>query len=150
MTVVRVGDSIRIEREYPYPVGAVWAALAEPAQLAEWLMPNDFRAEPGHRFTFRTRPRPGFDGVVHCEVLDVDQPHRLRYSWRAGPMREPSVVTWELSATPAGCRLRLRHENLAQNPYAWFVGRTLRLGWGRLTRRALPATVRTHLVEEPS
>jgi uncharacterized protein YndB with AHSA1/START domain len=147
MTVARIGDSIRIEREYPYPVDAVWAALTDPAQLAEWLMPNDFRAEPGHQFTFRTKPRPGFDGVVHCEVLEIDEPHLMRYSWRAGPMRRPSTVSWELSGTPAGCRLRLRHDNLAQNAYSWFVGRTLRLGWARLLRRGLPATISRHLAE---
>ena len=135
----RLGDSIRIQRSYPYPVEAVWSALTDPAQLADWLMPNDFRAEPGHRFTFRTKPRPGFDGVVHCEVLEIAAPRRLRYSWRGGPMREPSTVTWDLSATPTGCRLLLEHTNLAQNPYSWFVGRTLRLGWGGLLRRKLPA-----------
>jgi uncharacterized protein YndB with AHSA1/START domain len=141
MSVHRRGDTIRIQREYPYPVEAVWSALVDPAQLAEWLMPNDFRPAVGHRFTFRTKPRPGFDGVVHCEVLALDAPDLLRYSWRGGPMTEPSVVTWELSATAAGCRVVLRHENLAQNLYSWFVGRTLRLGWADLLRRKLPATV---------
>ncbi|HVQ96965.1 MAG TPA: SRPBCC domain-containing protein [Mycobacteriales bacterium] len=141
MTVRRFGDSIRIQRDYPYPVSAVWAALTDPEQLAEWLMPNDFRAGVGHRFAFRTRPRPGFDGVVHCEVLTVEAPSLLRYSWRGGPMTEPSIVSWELSATPTGCRVLLRHENLAQNAYSWFVGRTLRLGWADLLRRKLPATV---------
>ena len=137
----RFGDSIRIQREYPYPVAAVWSALVDPEQLADWLMPNDFRPEVGRPFTFRTKPRPGFDGVVHCEVVAVDEPTLLRYSWRGGPMKEASTVSWELAPTAAGCRLVLRHENLAQNPYSWFVGRTLRLGWSGLLRRKLPAAV---------
>jgi uncharacterized protein YndB with AHSA1/START domain len=45
----------------------VWRALTDSDLLARWLMPNDFRPVPGHRFSFRTTPRPGqgFDGVVH-------------------------------------------------------------------------------------
>jgi uncharacterized protein YndB with AHSA1/START domain len=54
---------------YPHPVERVWAALTSSDALAVWLMPNDFKPVVGHRFTFRTKPAPGFDGIVHCEVL---------------------------------------------------------------------------------
>jgi len=39
-------------------------------------MPNDFKPVVGHAFTFRTEPvsQHGFDGVVHCEVLDLEPP----------------------------------------------------------------------------
>ncbi|XXT16747.1 SRPBCC domain-containing protein [Sorangium sp. So ce429] len=55
---------LRIAREYPHPPELVWRALTEPALIAEWLMQNDLRLELGHRFTLRTDPAPGLDGVV--------------------------------------------------------------------------------------
>ena len=59
---------------YPHPVDRVWEALTSSEALAAWLMPNDFKPAVGHRFTFRTKPAPGFDGVVRCEVLELDPP----------------------------------------------------------------------------
>ncbi len=86
------------------PPPAVWRALTEPALLARWLMENDIRPEVGHRFTFRAPPVAGWDGVVHCEVLEVDAPRRLRYTWRGGAddiqgygTRIDTVVTWTLT-----------------------------------------------------
>lgn len=61
--------SLRIEKTYPHPRARVWRALVDPELLARWLMPNDFAPRVGHRFTFRTEPGPGFDGIVRCEVL---------------------------------------------------------------------------------
>ncbi len=60
----------------PHPPAKVWRSLTVPDLPASWLMPNDFRAEVGHRFTFRTDPVPaqGFDGIVHCEVLALEPP----------------------------------------------------------------------------
>ncbi len=54
---------------YPHPIDQVWAALTSSEALSAWLMPNDFRPVVGHRFTFRTKPAPGFNGIVHCQVL---------------------------------------------------------------------------------
>ena len=59
---------------YPHPVDRVWAALTSSEALAAWLMPNDFEPVVGHRFTFRTKPAAGFDGMVRCEVLELDPP----------------------------------------------------------------------------
>ncbi|NIS19220.1 MAG: SRPBCC domain-containing protein, partial [Thermoplasmata archaeon] len=59
----------------------MWAALTDPRTLTEWLMPNDLRAEVGHRFQFRVDPMLGFSGVTECEVLAVDPPTRLAFTW---------------------------------------------------------------------
>ncbi|WP_438023664.1 SRPBCC family protein [Sorangium sp. So ce233] len=82
---------LRIAREYPHPPELVWRALTEPALIAEWLMQNDFRPELGHRFTLRTDPGPGFDGVVRCEVLELDPPTKMRWSWRVEPTESYSI-----------------------------------------------------------
>jgi uncharacterized protein YndB with AHSA1/START domain len=70
-------------------------------------MENDFRAEAGHEFTFRTDPAPGFDGTVHCRVLCVEAPRLLEMTWRGGPL--DTVLSFELKETPAGSSLTLRH-----------------------------------------
>ncbi|MFE9690773.1 SRPBCC domain-containing protein [Micromonospora sp. NPDC005806] len=86
--------AVEVDQFLAHPPAKVWRALTDSDLLARWLMPNDFRPLPGHRFTFRTTPRPGqgFDGIVHCEVLELDEPHRLRWAWRGG--RLDTVVTW--------------------------------------------------------
>ncbi|MFL5807765.1 MAG: SRPBCC family protein [Roseiflexaceae bacterium] len=63
----------------------------------------------GHRFQFRTAPVPGFDGVVSCEVLEVDEPRRLSYTWQGGWLRRPTVVTWTLEPVAEGTRVLLDH-----------------------------------------
>ncbi|MFL6053299.1 MAG: SRPBCC domain-containing protein [Actinoallomurus sp.] len=80
--------TIRVDEFLAHPPARVWHALTDPAMLARWLMPNDFQPVVGHRFTFRTHPRPnsGFDGVVHCEVLALEPQRLLRISWRGGSL----------------------------------------------------------------
>jgi uncharacterized protein YndB with AHSA1/START domain len=35
----------------------------------------------GTKFRLIAKPKPGWNGVVNCEVLAVDEPSLLRYSW---------------------------------------------------------------------
>jgi len=129
--------NIVMERIYPYPPEQVWAALADSQALSEWLMENDFQPYVGHHFQFRTSPSWGFDGIVHCEVIAVEKPHRLAYTWQGGPMKKPTTVTWTLQPTPEGTRLKLEHtgfEGAAGMALSFLLGS----GWGRLLREVLP------------
>jgi uncharacterized protein YndB with AHSA1/START domain len=54
----------------------VWDALTNSDKLAKWVMDNDFKPIVGHRFQFQREPVEGWDGTIHCEVLEVDEPHR--------------------------------------------------------------------------
>lgn len=102
-------DAIRLDLNFDAPSETVWRALTEPALLERWLMPNDFSPEDRRRFSFRTHPVPGFDGVIRCQVTTVDAPHRLAYTWQSGPVE--TLVTWTLeSAGAKGSRLRLLHD----------------------------------------
>lgn len=102
---------ITVDVELPHPRKAVWLALTDPAALAEWMMPvRDFAPEVGRRFTVHARPMPGWDGVVHCEVTAVDEPHVLSHTWRGSRMRTTTTVTWTLTETSTGgTRLQLQH-----------------------------------------
>ncbi len=98
-------DSIRREIFILHPPEDVWRALTDSAALAEWLMPNDFEARVGHGFTFRTEPNPqyGFDGLVHCEVLECASPSRLAYTWVGGGV--DTRVHYRLEREGDGTRL---------------------------------------------
>jgi uncharacterized protein YndB with AHSA1/START domain len=133
-------NELMLEVTYPHRPEHVWRALTDPAALATWLMPNDFAPVVGHQFTFRAPPQPWFDGVVRCEVLSVDPPHRLVYSWQGGPMRMPTTVTWMLEPLGAGTKVRLIHAG-----FSGIGGRIVRLilgsGWRSLLAKSLRRAV---------
>ena len=122
---------------YPHPVDRVWAALTSSEALAAWLMPNDFRPAVGRRFTFRTRPAPGFDGIVRCEVLELDPPKRMVWSWAGGQI--DTTVTFTLEETAATqTRLRL-HQVGFHGLGAQLTRRILAGGYPRILGQRLPA-----------
>ncbi len=93
-------DSVVHEVEYPHPINLVWKAITECEAVSEWLMPtSDFRAEVGARFKFTQPATDRWSGVVEGQVLAVEPPHRLVYSWDGG---FPSTATFVLTETESG------------------------------------------------
>jgi len=129
--------AIEVDQFLAQPPDQVWHALTDPDLLARWLMPNDFRAAVGHQFTFRTEPVPqhGFDGIVHCQVLDLDPPRLLRFSWRGGQL--DTVVSWRLMPEGAGTRLLITHDGFDdRDPGQRMTMGILGGGWrGHLVKR---------------
>ena len=80
--------TIVIERRLPHGPDRVWRMLTDSASIAKWLMPNDFAPVLGHRFTLHAPCATGWDGIIRCEVLEIDPPRRLRYSWVSGASGE--------------------------------------------------------------
>lgn len=74
--------NIRIQRLLPHPVARVWRALTDASVLSSWLMPNDFVPLVGHQFTFSMKAQRGWDGLTHCEVIELDPPALVAYSYR--------------------------------------------------------------------
>lgn len=100
-------DTVVHEVEYPHPIDLVWTAITEVEAVSEWLMPTtNFRAEVGARFEFTQPATDRWSGVVKGEVLAVEPPHRLVYSWDGG---FPSTATFTLKETDSG-GTRLRFE----------------------------------------
>ena len=66
----------------------------------QWLMQNDFKPEPGATFSMA-----GNWGTVDCEVLTNEEARELSYTWEAYGLER--VVTWTLTPTAAGTRLRM-------------------------------------------
>lgn len=63
-------------------------------------MDNDFKPIVGHRFQFRQQPYGDWDGIIQCEVLEVDKPHRLSYTWVSGG--EDTTIIWTLQEEKNG------------------------------------------------
>ncbi len=133
--------TIKVDQYLAHPPARVWRALTDPDLLARWLMPNDFAPVVGHRFTLRTQPRPGFgfDGVVHCQVLDLEPERLLRWRWRGG--RLDTTVTWTLVPEGRGTRLFLEHAGFDPDDPIQRATRTI-LGGGWRSR-VLPALAAT-------
>lgn len=102
---------IHLVREYAHPPAKVWRALTTSEAIAEWLMENDFELRVGHQFTLRTDPGPGFDGIVHCQVLRIEHEELLAYSWKGGPL--DTKIEFQLSPTATGTRLAVTHTGFA-------------------------------------
>lgn len=103
-------DDIVIEETYPYPPELVWESLTDPDLLADWLMPGDFKPVVGHKLQMKCGPNGNFDGKVDVQILEVDKPRRISYSWKTSIMETPSTVTFFLTPTPkGGTLLRLVH-----------------------------------------
>lgn len=127
--------SVVIERELPHPPEKVWRALTQSELLADWMMANDFQPVVGHKFKFTAQPAANWDGVVKCEVLEVQAHTRLSYRWGVGgdtPAAIVSVVTLTLTPTHKGTQLRMeqsgfrpdQERNLQGAKYGWqkFLG----------------------------
>lgn len=110
MSETAQAGSIVIERVFPQSPAKVWRALTESDLLARWMMPNDFHAEAGRRFTFRGQPVGQWDGLVHAQVLEIEPPKRLVIRWAVGegaPGELVTTIVYTLSAEGDGARLRL-------------------------------------------
>jgi uncharacterized protein YndB with AHSA1/START domain len=117
--------TIVVEREMPHPPEKVWRALTQAPLIEAWLMKNDFQPVVGHRFSFRSTPVPGWDGVIESEVQVIEPNSRLSYSW--GTMGTMSVVTWTLTPTKAGTHLRMEQTGFRSEQDAAYKGATY--GW---------------------
>ena len=119
-------ESLAFEFDLPHAPEKVWRALTDPALLAEWLLPVfDLKLERGASFTYKTQPYPGWDGVVNCRMLEIDEPRRISYTWGV-PFLE-TVVTFTLTPTASGTRLSLVQSGFKEDQKREFGG--ARYGW---------------------
>jgi uncharacterized protein YndB with AHSA1/START domain len=138
---------LKLERTYPHPPERVWRALTDRRALATWLMENDFEPQLGHRFTFRAKPQPGWDGVTYCEVTELDPPRRLAYTWRGGagkdePLTLDTVVRFTLEPSDGGTRLVLEHTGF-HGFRSVLVSFMMKIGWAKMLRAKIPAVLDT-------
>jgi uncharacterized protein YndB with AHSA1/START domain len=121
-TVVTEGcrPAVRLERRLADPPSVVWQALTDREQLRSWfpcdVIVADGRWEVGASISFRFPPEV-IDMTLAGEVITVDEPHELSYSWGE------EVLRFELSAVDGGTLLVLFDEPspgaAARNAAGW-------------------------------
>ena len=104
------------------------------------MAPTGFEPVEGKRFTFQTTPAGAWDGIIHCQVLEVMPNKRLVYAWKGGDegnvgygSRLETVVTWTLARVDNGTRVRLVHSGfvLPKNDTAF---KSMSEGWTKVVR----------------
>jgi uncharacterized protein YndB with AHSA1/START domain len=133
---------IVVDEILPHAPEAIWKVLTTGDLIGRWLMaPTGFAAVKGTCFTYQTKAAGAWDGVIHCEVLDVVPNQRLVYAWRGGHdgnvgygSRLDTIVSWTLGKVEGGTRLRLVHAGfvLPRNEAAFT---TMGEGWKTVVPR---------------
>jgi uncharacterized protein YndB with AHSA1/START domain len=136
-------QDIVVDEIFPHAPETIWKTLTTPELMGRWLKmaPSGFEPTKGTHFTYQTTPAGAWDGVIHCQVLEVTPNQRLVYAWNGGHegnvgygARLETVVTWTLSRVENGTRVRLVHSGfvLPRNETA-FQG--MGEGWPKVLQR---------------
>ena len=104
-----MSQSIHKERVFNAPIDQVWGAITDASSLSIWFMQADFEPTLGYNFTFTDKPQGGWDGVLVGEVLTVQEPHVLEYSWKGNQMKHTTTVRWQLESQGSSTRITLSH-----------------------------------------
>ncbi len=115
-----MSQEIVLETFYPHPPERVWQALTDRRALSVWMMNNDFEACLGHQFQFQSCPLPGLKVTIYCQVLEVEAPKRLVYSWKEHSSEPASRVIWTLFPVEGGTQVRLQHRSSGVAPIPGF------------------------------
>jgi uncharacterized protein YndB with AHSA1/START domain len=135
-------QEIVVDEVFPHAPETIWKTITTGDLIGRWIHMPTTRFQPvtGTRFTFQTTPAAAWDGVIHCEILEVQPNERLVYTWRGGhegnvgygaPL--DTVVTFTLSRVDAGTRLRVVHSGfmLPKNDSAF---RNMSGGWKKVVQ----------------
>ncbi|MDM9619225.1 SRPBCC domain-containing protein [Rhizobium sp. S96] len=138
-------QDIVVDEVFPHAPETIWRTLTSGDMIARFLMkPNGFEPVVGNRFTFQTTPAGEWDGVIHCEVVDVEPNRHFGYTWKGGHATNvgygsllDTVVSWSLSAVDGGTRLRLVHSGFV-TPKNDTAFRNMSEGWKKVVPRIGP------------
>jgi uncharacterized protein YndB with AHSA1/START domain len=122
------------------PRERVFEALTDPRQAVQWWGHNDRY----HLTQFDIDPRVGGkwstsgDSVnmgklnIHGEILELDPPRRLAYTWISSWLPKTTKVVWEFENRNSGTLVKLTHTGFggnAEHTNAHSIGWNLVLGW---------------------
>lgn len=125
-------ESISFEFDLEHSIKKVWRTLTNAELLQEWLLPViGLELEAGAKFTFQSEPKPGWDGTVHCQLLEIEDLRLLRWKWVVGEI--DTVVTFRLQPTTAGTRLTIVHSGFSSDQKQNFAG--AHFGWKMMSKK---------------
>jgi uncharacterized protein YndB with AHSA1/START domain len=126
-------DSVVAEIHISAPPERVFQAITQPGQLMRWFTDEscpvklwEVDARKGGRWRSANHPAAkSLNGVSEFraggEILEIDPPRLLVYTWHANWHDDPSlatVVRWELQPTQNGTQVKVIHSGLAKEKIA--------------------------------
>ncbi len=118
--------TLDFERHLPYPPEAVWEAITDPAQLADWYMAKArIDGRMGGSVDFWSGvSQPGVH--VTGTILAWDPPHLFEHEWNIErqegfPGEERAIIRWEIKPDGGASVLRLTHKNLTRRTAQGFA-----------------------------
>lgn len=111
-----------LDFQFKSPINKVWDALTNSDTLAQWVMENNFKPIVGYKCQFRNVE---IDLIVDSEVLVVDKPFKLSYTWVGGPI--DTIVTWTLKEENGTTYLHLEQTGFETEDVQAFNG--AKYGW---------------------
>ena len=103
------------------PRERVFEALTDPKQAVQWWGQNDrFRcsdfsldARVGGKWSSSGTSKSGSSFEIEREILELDPPRRLAYTWLSSWMPKNTKVVWELESQNGGTLVKLTHTGFA-------------------------------------
>jgi uncharacterized protein YndB with AHSA1/START domain len=108
-------SAIHLVKDYPHSPEKVWRAVTDPALIPLWTATGaggrteGFATVVGTKFQFIGKPKPGWNGVVDCEVIEVDEPSLLRWTWTDTSTGDTTEVLYQLEPHAGGTRFSYDH-----------------------------------------
>lgn len=106
---VETGEArtVLLRRTYEAELADVWDAVTSPERISRWFLPVSGEFKVGGRYQL--------EGNAGGEILECEEPSRLRVSWLYGP--DPGFSEVEVRLTPEGEeRTMLELEHVAVVP----------------------------------
>lgn len=119
--------NVSLDFQFKSSIDKVWNALTHSDTLAKWVMENNFRPIVGYKCQFRNDE---IGLVVDSEVLVVDMPHTLSYTWVGGPIN--TIVTWTLKQEGEITYLHLEHSGFEEENQAFYGAK---YGWSSMVEK---------------
>ncbi|MEJ8667794.1 SRPBCC family protein [Streptomyces sp. NBC_01614] len=84
--------TVLLRRTYEAELADVWDAVTSPERISRWFLPVSGEFKVGGRYQL--------EGNASGEILECEEPSRLRVSWLYGP--DPGFSEVEVRLTPEG------------------------------------------------
>ena len=140
-------DPIVVEETFNAPPAVVWRAITDKDQMRQWFFEpmTEFEPEVGFETQFTVRSE-GRDYLHLWKVTDVVEHRQIAYQWRYGGYVGNSCVTWKLSESSKGTKLKLTHEGHETFPQdnPIFSRESGQAGWEYLVRKSLKDFLERH------
>ena len=131
---------ITIKNTFDAPIEKLWSALTSKEEMKLWYFSlDDFKAEPGFRFSFAGQGHKGEQYIHLCKVTEVIPFRKLQYSWEYKNYPGISLLTFSLTDLNRKTNLSLTHEGIetfpADNPD--FSRESFEQGWKYIVQTSL-------------